>query len=280
MEFFYAAESIRLARHHRAVLPRDPHWVSLDPRVHLDHVARCSRSELMASLVEKYRRVFRRIGATVGESECASVYADTAAALDRFGVASGADDLANSARPHDQDWSVGVSPAHLVAETEAKLRRLFGITDPSTDPSGTELLRRWFTSESVLLAEQGGYSNPARSITDPGFHLAWARRTRFVAIVRDLMDKQREQFDRQLDTGAQAWHAFCAETMSRLAAWGGALVIAPGIPAEPAAWDATCQQLAADGGPERVWKHLDHVGRTVASNLLLRARSAQSPRPS
>jgi hypothetical protein len=156
----------------------------------------------------------------------------------------------------------------------------FGITDPSTDPSGTELLRRWFTSESVLLAEQGGYSNPARSITDPGFHLAWARRTRFVAIVRDLMDKQREQFDRQLDTGAQAWHAFCAETMSRLAAWGGALVIAPGIPAEPAAWDATCQQLAADGGPERVWKHLDHVGRTVASNLLLRARSAQSPRPS
>jgi hypothetical protein len=236
MEFFYAAESVRVAIACPAAVPDDLSWSSVDPAVHISRVSRESRAAVADLLLAKYRAAPE------------SAVADTRRVLDRWYCAA-----------PGPDGSLGEAVAEV-----------FGWTSMDLDPRGAGPLRLWFTAESVLLAARGGYANPARNATEPRGHRDWSANVSPRALVRDLADKSREQFERAAGGGEAEAVRFAAELMARHASWGGMLPdgVATG---DPAQWRQACRAWFRDDPPQ-LWRHADMLLRDTAWRLLSRGR--------
>jgi len=247
MEFFYSAESIRLALGWPDANPDDRNWASLEPSGHIRLAHARSRAEVAALLLAKYAKL------------PAEGQTDTLRVLDTLYCGVTAD-----------------GPNGWYAR-EASLRQsvaeVFRWTSMAGDPRGTGPLRLWFSAESALLARRGGYANPARNHLEPRGHRDWSAGVPFRSIIRDLADKSREQFERAVTVGTAEATGFITELLSRYASWGGRP--RPGAPplADRGHWKAACASWGRSD-PAKAWECADAMLRDTAWRLLSRGRGS------
>jgi hypothetical protein len=239
MEFFYAAESIRLARACPGVAPGDPWWSSPLPETHIGQARGQSRASVAGMLLAKYSRLPSR-----------TARADTARVLAGWycGAAGPDDDLRSA-----------------VAE-------VFHWTSLDVDPRGTGPLRLWFTAESVQLAVRGGYANPARNVAEPRLHRDWSTSEPVQSVIRDLAHKSCEQFQRAVSASEDEAVQYGAEVAARYASWGGQPPDGRIRPAVPGQWQDACRYWFRDD-PWTLWRHLDGMLRDTAWRLLSHGRN-------
>jgi hypothetical protein len=167
-------------------------------------------------------------------------------------------------------------PAPEAAGVPIACRALVDWLHGNRPDEGISALRLWFAEESVHLAALGGYTNPARNDVDPLSHLAWALRQRPTTVIRDLLDKSREQFHlRESRGGRAAQTALCTGLLARVVSWGGLPAAPPpGAPrtAVPAHWSAWCREVLGRGGDERLWRAASEALRRSAVALVQRER--------
>jgi hypothetical protein len=112
--------------------------------------------------------------------------------------------------PHETAGAV-----ETIAAAREGLTEIFRWT--AKDSRGMGTLRLWFVGESVTLAAYGGYTDPSRNMTEPLVHREWSERLDARSLIRDLIEKYREQYVRV--SGDRA--GFAARALQRCAAWGG-----------------------------------------------------------
>lgn len=250
---YYSAASIHIALSHQGLLPRAPWWSSTDPDVHLGHARNRDAEGLADDLVMKYRLVAERASET-DPGPFLSWFQHTIAGLGT-----------SSELPMAK---VRGLMANIPQEVLAWTRR-------SPRP-GAAVFLLWYADESVRLAQLGGYSNPARNDIDPRPHLEWAARTPLVTVIRDLVAKAREQYERRQHVDEAECLRYTAQTLARAVAWGG---VPPSLRSEisvatPVAWEAWCLAQHRDHGMDLLGIQLARIVRATALALIDMEREA------
>lgn len=264
MELFYCAESVRLAATWPRLLADTPDWASTKPSVHLDSVRGCDSACLQERLADKYRHLLTRADAA---REMTSVWGDLAAGLARLTAAPGP---VGTGTERDDESGSATDPRACSQALEGLISTIFARASRAANPDGAGSLRLWFVGESVELAHWGRYANPAANETTPQVHQEWAQGALPLAIIRDLVGKCREQFDRLHRNGGAELTRFSGDMLSRSASWGGTI---PDQPADavPSAWTAWCESIVSNE-PTRVRAYLDRMLWNASSLLLARGR--------
>jgi hypothetical protein len=263
MRLLYCAVSTHLALGGRPGFPQDAWWCSTDPAVHLDHAVTRDSEALIRDLSVKCHT------ARTSASPARATEADAAGHTPGPGPV-----LWWAARLDRQRGAAG--PAPELADVPTVCRALVDWLHRNRPGLGISALRLWFAEESVHLAVLGGYTNPARNDVDPLSHLAWALRQRPTTVIRDLLDKSREQFHLRKSRGGRAAQtALCTGLLARAVSWSGLPAsLPPGAPrtAVPAHWAAWCREVESRGGDEGLWPAASEALRRSAVALVQRER--------
>lgn len=253
---YYSAASIQLAVAHHAVLPPTPWWSSTNPDLHLNHAQYRESTSLANDLTTKYQQVAQRVPRIA-----------PGLLLPWFARMVPGFPVSELAAAEDHELAVSI-PQEVLSWTRRFPAR------------GAAIFLLWFTDESLHLAHLGGYSNPARNDTNPQGHLDWAARTPLVTVIRDLVAKTREQYERRQHIDETEFLRYTARTLARTVAWGG-------IPqsmrteisdAAPATWESWCSTQYREQGAEWLWTIFDRTIRATALTLI-KAERAMPPGP-
>ncbi len=198
----YASESMLMARYQAF---SDAASNSLDAGFHRDWALGQIADDAESRLTEKVGELFDALNRQ-GNDAVAGYYADAAVHL----VASGAGIGAAAGLRSDDFTSVDWNEHHdyalnLLDDPNAilpglglalQLTALVDVLWQQVVGAPANVLFVVFTSESVYLAELGGYANPARNSVDPSVHHGWAAAQSLDTVRDDLIEKYNLQFDR------------------------------------------------------------------------------------